>query len=446
MAGIDGIVSGLDTTAIINGVIGTMRRPITAMEITKGGLQAKQTAYREFNTLLTTLETTLEGLDTPGEFGAYTTTSSQETQVTGTAGVGAIAGAYSLEVTALAEGSLETSNGFSAASQVIGDGTMSVTVGTTVTAITVDTASLNNTPTLLAGYINDNVLGAFAYVVDTGVAGANQFRLMVGAEETGTANAVSSTFSQTGVGAGLSFTQSNAAVDASMVFGGLTIVKSENVVSDVIPGVSLELLAPTTGTATVTVGTDATAIGDNVDTFVTAYNAVMDFIIAQRATDETLAGPLSGDSTLRTIERRLATVMGTGFATGQVSGLNEIGIGTDEAGRLVFDRTEFETGLGDHFSDVMTMVSGPTGLFVGMRDVADQVTDPTTGLIDPRIDGLDTEIDGMTEDIARQEAFLTAYEARLRAQFTQLELIMSEYQATESFLDQQIETWNSQNG
>ena len=184
-------------------------------------------------------------------------------------------------------------------------------------------------------------------------------------------------------------------------------------------------------------------MSDNVQTFVTAYNEIVDFLHAQTAGEDQEAGALSGDSTVRTIERRLANVLSSGFATGSVTSLNELGIGTSQDGKLTFDKTDFESTLTDHFGDVMSMLAGPSGLFASLRTVAEQVTDPTTGLLEPRIDGLSGEITDMEARIERQEARLDVEEERLRAQFTTLELIMSEYQATESFLTQQVGQWNS---
>jgi flagellar hook-associated protein 2 len=176
MTGIDGIISGLDTSAIISGVLSALRRPIRTMELQKGGLEAKRTAYRELNTLLGNLATTLAELDTTGEFGSFTTASTQADAITATAGEGAIAGSYAVSVTALAEGSLDVSNGFSATTDVIANGSLDITVGGTLSSITINAAALNNTPASLAQYINDNVDGAFAYVVDTGTPGPNQFK------------------------------------------------------------------------------------------------------------------------------------------------------------------------------------------------------------------------------------------------------------------------------
>jgi flagellar hook-associated protein 2 len=169
----------------------------------------------------------------------------------------------------------------------------------------------------------------------------------------------------------------------------------------------------------------------------------MDLMIEQRGSADSEGGALATDSTVRAIERRLAGVISGGFATGAVTGLNELGIGTAQDGRLEFDCTDFETAVADHYGDVTTMLSGPTGLFASMTSVASDVTGPVTGLLEPRIDGLSTEVDDMAVRIEVQESHLVVEEARLRAEFTALELIMTGYQSPENFLAQQFEAMNS---
>jgi flagellar hook-associated protein 2 len=438
MTGIDGIVSGLDTSAIINGVIATMRRPIAAMEITKGGLEFKRTAYRDLNTLLGTLETATEALDSVAEFGSFGVTSSQGTSISATASGAAVAGNYDVSVVSLAQNSMHLSRGFATSTSLMADGAATITIAGQTTAFQIDTASGNNTLAGLATYINDNVAGATAYVVDTGV-GATPFNLVINSDASGVANGVNLTYTQQGAGTSPGFSVANTAVDAVMNFGGLTVQKPSNTVTDLLPGLTLELQAPTIGAARISVSADTTAMADSVDTFVDAYNAVMDFMIEQRGTADNEGGALATDSTVRAIERRLAGVISGGFATGAITGLNEIGIGTAQDGRLEFDRTDFETAVADHYGDVMTMLSGPTGLFASMTTVASDVTDPVTGLLEPRIDGLSTEIDDMAVRIEVQESRLVVEEARLRAEFTALELIMAGYQSTENFLTQQFE-------
>jgi flagellar hook-associated protein 2 len=419
-----------------------MRRPIAAMEITKGGLEFKRTAYQELNTLLGTLETAAEALDSPSEFGSFGATSSQETNISATASGAAVAGNYDVSVVRLAENSMHLSRGFATSASLMADGAASITIAGTTTAFQIDTASGNNTLAGLASYINDNVIGATAYVLDTGV-GAAPFNLVINSDASGVANGVNLTYTQQGAGTDPGFQLANAAVDAEMDFGGLTVQKPTNTVTDLLPGLTLELQGPTTGPARISVSADPSAMADSVETFVDAYNGVMDFIVEQRGTADSEGGALATDSTLRAIERRLANVISGSFATGAVTGLNELGIGTAQDGSLEFDRTDFETAVSDHYSDVMTMLSGPTGLFASMTTVASAVTDPVTGLLDPRIDGLSTEIDDMELRIEVQEARLVVEEARLRAQFTALELIMADYQATENFLTQQFEAMNS---
>jgi flagellar hook-associated protein 2 len=72
-----------------------------------------------------------------------------------------------------------------------------------------------------------------------------------------------------------------AAQDAQLVYGGLTVTRSSNVITDLIQGVTLELKKTSASPVTISVGTDVDAVVNVIKQFVEQYNAAADQIVGK---------------------------------------------------------------------------------------------------------------------------------------------------------------------
>ena len=445
MAGVDGIVSGINTGQIISQLMASAQRPTRKLQAQFDQLSAKRTAMQEFNTLLSKLQTAVKAMDTSEELGRNTVASTQPDALAATVSGGLVQpGSYAVRVTSLATGSVHTSAAMSSANAPLSEGTLSLTVLGATTAVPMDAASGTDTIEGLASYINANVAGASAYVLDTG-SGANPFRLVIQSDETGAVNGVGVAISYTGSGNDLDPTQQQAAADSSLQVAGLTVNTASNNATGVLPGVTLDLKQATSGDATINVTRDATGTADNIATVVSAYNDVMTFLGQQLGSATEPGGPLSGDSTLRTVSRRLHGILSGVGGQGTLAGIGSLGLGSDQSGQLQFDIAKFTTAMGGAPSDAMAMLTGSGGLFGELATELDLLADPVVGLIQPRLTSFETRMEQLADAVADQEARLVTYETSLREQFTAMELVMSRYQATQDFLTQQIEAMNAQN-
>ena len=122
----------------------------------------------------------------------------------------------------------------------IGTGSFSITAAGQATAITVD--SSNNTLAGLRDAINRANTNVRASIVQDG---DNSYRLMVSSKESGTANALTISSSLAG-GTAPTFSNLQAAQDATVKLGtgsnAITVTRSSNLVGDLIPGVTLNLV------------------------------------------------------------------------------------------------------------------------------------------------------------------------------------------------------------
>ncbi len=434
MPTIDGIASGINTTELIEQLMATARAPITQMEVSQATLNLKKSALQTLNTYLTTLQTALNAVDTTDEFGAVTSSSSDPSAIGVTAESGALLGAHTMSVTNVATNTLLEGNdtfATSSASLTTGD-SIDITVGSTTTNVVFNSANATETLSGLATYINDNVAGAQAYVLNTGI-GANPYKLMVSGTSTGAANAVSVT-------GDLGFTQRVAAADAVFSIDSVSIQSASNTITTAIPNVTLTLKDATSSPATLSVTRDVSAMQASVQTVVDSYNTIVSFIAQHRGLG---GGVLNGDSTLRYIESKLQATLSQSYAQTNIAGLNSVGLGTAQDGTLTFDTGDFIEGLGENYDDVAAMLAGATGLFAELNTDVGVIIDPVDGSVQNRIDSIDTQVADLQDRIEDTEARLESYQSMLQSRFTQMEVLLGKYQATSDYLTQHLAALNA---
>ena len=135
----------------------------------------------------------------------------------------------------------------------------------------------------------------------------------------------------------------------------------------------------------------------------------------------------------------MQSILSSGYDTSEIAGLNSIGLGTLQDGTLEFTTEDFSTFVASDFDDVMEMLTGDDGLFGALYAEADSLIDPVTGIIQPRLDSIDDQVEDIEDKIISTEYRLEKYQETLQSQFTQMEILMTQYQATQDFLTSQIE-------
>lgn len=127
---IDGLVSGLDTTSIINQILSLERRPIQLISNQAESARQKQTAFLDLSARLLNLQISAGSLSNPSTFQKVGVTSSNPDALLASAAAGVPPGTYSFRVAQLARGSQFVSGGFANANeQAVGAGTLSLELG-----------------------------------------------------------------------------------------------------------------------------------------------------------------------------------------------------------------------------------------------------------------------------------------------------------------------------
>ena len=126
---IDGLVSGLDTTSIINQLMGLDRAPVTQMQARQSTFDRIANAWDDIAGKVSALRTTAEAIDTPAELALSTAASSDSSILTASAGTGAVAGPVTLQVQSLAVAHQVMSSGFASSAATVGAGTAVISAG-----------------------------------------------------------------------------------------------------------------------------------------------------------------------------------------------------------------------------------------------------------------------------------------------------------------------------
>jgi flagellar hook-associated protein 2 len=234
---------------------------------------------------------------------------------------------------------------------------------------------------------------------------------------------------------------------AEATIAGETIKSDSNVFS-VIDGI--DITAVSAGTVTITAALDTSAMAAKVETFVNAYNDILNFIennssFSSSGTNQTSVsiGAFNGQSVPRFITQRLQSLVAADYGTAlslssstQRTALSQMGITTNgDTGRLEFSSSTFEATLSSYQSSVETIFSDTSGsLTDSIRDFLDSYIDSTSGSFISLQNELDDNEDRLENSLAYHNRRLTRYRARLTRQFTRLEALNSSFTGTQSFL------------
>lgn len=444
-----GIGSGLDIAGIVQQLVVAEGQPVeNRLNQQEVRAQGKLSAFGSLKSAMAELRDQLETLSKQDEFLKRRAVSSNDAVFDAATTTNALPSSYSLEVLALAQSQKLTSGAFADASAAVGTGTLTVTVGTA--SMDVEITDDNNTLSAIRDAINnatDNPgIGATIVNADSG-----SYLILTG-KETGAANTI--TITQTGGDGGLAaleydpgnglgaLTESRAAQDARISVDGFEAVSTSNLFEGVVQGVSITVSALTGGTSeTLTVENDTAAVTELVKGFVESYNSLMDTLdsVTSFSIDTEVAGPLLGDSTVRSIRDQIRRELSAAVQSEDLpfSTLSEAGVEVQLDGKLAVDETRLGNVLTSDFERFGRLFSNEDGFGTRLFALTDGFLD-TDGIIETRTSGLNSQIEGIADDRESLNERLASLESRLLRQFNALDSLLAQLSSTSNFLAQQL--------
>ncbi len=363
MFSIDGLVSGLDTSAIIDGLLSIQQTQLDRIGAQKQQVLIRQTAFEGIEANVVALQAAADQLNSVANdvFSVFEATSSDETVLKVAADGNAAAGNYQVSVMQLAAAEQRASQTLGSAETLLTEGTIEFKVGDRE-ALVISINSDNNTLQGVSESINAANGDLSATIINDG-SGA---RLLLTSSETGAENAVTIT-NNTAASSG-SQTQldlsgpavqeaSDAVINLGSGVGAISISRGTNIFDDVIEGVTLDLQkAEPTDSITVSVSRDTKPAKEAIEGFVSSFNTVMDYIDEQTAyngeTEE--AGLLLGDSATNSIRDQLRNTLSRTLANldTDANRLSSVGITFDEKSRLTIDSGKLDKALSGNLEGV----------------------------------------------------------------------------------------------
>jgi len=332
-------------------------------------------------------------------------------------------GAVPFEVQSLASRQVLEFEGFSSATDVVEAGRLTIELGkwdsdtSSVftadpdrSAVSVDIppgATLEDVAAILSSVsgVTARVLnkgdGTFSLGIVGETGAANGLRLTAGPGDGSGAIPLSSLDTTTTNAA----RQVQASGDARVIVDGISISRSTNVLSDVLPGMEITISATVSGS--LTVERDSAVARENVEKLVEGLNATVSLLksLTQRGFGQGEAGELAGDRSIEGLEQSLRRLIATpllGHGDRPIS-LVDLGVATQRDGLFrfdppAFDRTfaarasDFDALLGDNLRSLTegAAVRGAAGASLASGDYAFKVNpDGSATLGGYRMLGLD---------------------------------------------------------
>ena len=420
-----GLASGLDTDSIIESLMEIESEPITQLETDIEYYEAETDAYAELDTLLDTLLTSVEKMDSANDLTTISANSTNEDILTATTTSISMTGTYHIVVESLAEAQKDVSS-----EQFDDTSSESLTGTLTIGDTTIDYSSVSLSD--LVDMINEEDTGVEASMINNG----SGYLLRLSGEEAGVTTEI------LGTGSIVMDTATDGhtydASQAHIVVDNIDIYSSSNSITGAIPGVTLDLNdADADEEITLTIDSDTDDIASKLEEFVTAYNEIFNWIDAQSTNEVDWAN----DSSLRSLKQKLQSFISKQISTdGSYNSLASLGLETDyETGLLSLDSSVLTTALADEPDSVIALLGGTDdndGIADYFASYLDAETDSTDGLYARREASNDETIDRINDQIDKLEARLEKREETLVAQFTAMETLISEMNTMASYLDE----------
>jgi len=223
-----------------------------------------------------------------------------------------------------------------------------------------------------------------------------------------------------------SLTQSQAAIDASLVFDGLTVTRSSNTFSDLLTGVTF-ILKDDSNSATLdlTITKKTSDISSKLNSFILSYNAAISSIRDVSNPVKGLGKILTGDATARNIINTMRTTV-TGSFEGQ--SLANLGLSHNSTGSLTLDASILDEAITNDLDGVLATIDKMASTFtINLKDFTETAI--------PAIeDGFESSIKSVNERIIFLNSRIQIVELGLRRKFTNLEALLQKLQRTSDFL------------
>ena len=428
-----------DFQTILDRSVAIASIPLQEMQTEQADLIIKKQILTSLRSGVADLASRIATLGTVGGNKALAATSSDTGNVTVTLNGATDAGSYIItDITSIAAAASEnTQTGYATADEtdVSTDGVMELVVGSQTYEIDLTGEGENNLNDLRDA-INALGAGVSASVLNTGT-GETPYYLSITASATGaTTLELRETAGETGTNI---LTSDNQGANAVFKLNDLDVVKSDNTVSDVIPGLTFNIISTTDvdESVTLTLASSRGTLANAISNFVSSYNALRTQVNAQVGEE---AGLLSGDFIVREIMQNMRTLVSY-QGDGTISNLTDLGIEFDENGVMSFSQSDFYSLSNAQVTAAFEFLGSATTGLGSMAASFTQISDPITGLIKTQQDQYDVADDRLNDQIIDLAGRIEYMQSSLSVKLQQADVLLAQLEAQQTMLESSIEAF-----
>ncbi|MBW8871176.1 MAG: flagellar filament capping protein FliD [Leifsonia sp.] len=449
---IDGLISGLKTTDLIDSLMQAEAIPQTLLKNKVTDSTTFISAMQTLNSKVAALADSAAKLAKPAGTDLHIASSSS-TSVTATAGTGAVDGTIDFTVDRLAQSQVTVTGPLTqwpdqppTLTFVAADGTMK--------QITAASSSLAD----VAAAINQAGVGVSATRVSSGLdpaTGQPLYRLQLSSTKTGAAAAFTAYRGTTAdVTAGTATnilsdpgsSQVRQAQDAQLTLwagtgAAQTVTSATNSFTDVLPGVTVAVSAASTTPVTLTIARDDKSISTAAGSLAGAVNDILSYIAQKQAVATTTnaaggtvvtGGVFTGESSVRDVNQKLVDAV-----IAPINGVSPstYGISIDRDGAVTFDQDVFAKAMA---ADPDTVKAAVATIAQRVAGAATDASDSYTGSISLKIKGEQSLVKNLNDQITDWDGRLADRRSTLEKTYANLEVQLQQLQSQSSWLTGQL--------
>lgn len=447
-----GIGSGLPLNTLVEAFLEAERVPTQVrLQNKEESLQVELSGVGALKSALSSFQSIAEKLSSDDAFSKQTINTSNDNISVVTNGF-ASNGEFDITVDRVAQGSRLKSDGFTSSSDVVGNGILTLTAGTTDGVVNTFDVSISATDDLstIRDQINSNSdnFGVTANIINSDSGSFLVFNSSISGDlNSGSDNTLTITASDPSLA---SISTNNiieeSSQSAQISIDGNVIISESNVFKDAIEDVTITANKQTSTSSspedtTITIAQDTSNANDLINEFINGFNALADQLTGLGAPK---LGRLAFDPNVRQVRQQLAdVVLSSVSGADSVDSLQSLGIEFNKDGKLeisTFSSDTIKSGqerlddaLANNLNDVGSLFASTEGVSTQISSIIDNYIE-SDGVLTLRESSLNERLSEVDDEFSALQERLVDYENTLIKQFTALDSAVAGFNSTGDFV------------
>jgi flagellar hook-associated protein 2 len=405
---------------VITSAVANASAPIQQLESQQTSLSNQQQELQTLSKDFQSLQSAISAIESATGSGAYTASLSDTSVASSSLSAGVMPGSYTLSVSSIGSQTSTLSNdGLALVSDP--SSTNIDTSSSYVLSVNGQQYSISDASGSLTGLvdaINSSGANVQATIVNVGGSSTPDYRLSIQSN-----NYSPDTIQLSDGQQDLLQTLSTGSYVTYQVNGEPSSpITSDSREVTISPGLTANILQA--GTTAISVGQDTTSLSDALNSFASAYNAVVSELDKNRGQN---GGALSGQSIVYELQSELSNLASYTSGTGAASSLSQLGLTFDQNGNLQFDASTFAALAGQSPGAITNFLGSPTGggFLQAAANMLSSATDPTSGMLADASSSITGEISSISTKISDDQSKLSALQQSLTSQMASADSTIS---------------------